>query len=330
MMRWNKNWKLIVNYRLIDNSFLKTSYNLYESPYLELWIAQWKKYTLRSSSSIYSWFINKNKSDLPDLVKEISQVLKTLKQQSNANIPDIPETLTQEEFNKWHSIFEQNVHLAEGSTNALYMELNSLIHTLESVFNQTNSQLFYRSIIGVLGHNETLPFKPEYQCFSHHNETWGDLVMSYATTGKNWIEVSSTNDLELVREKGITNKSLLHQEFIANFIQSDFINVYDHLRQTDQLKEIYYWYESLPDDLKQNVPIDNLNELYFRNLFLGYIEVHKLPEVNYSKYLDSNAYRRSYQKKFNLEYFGKVKTVESVIFENQLDKNKTFKISNYE
>jgi len=330
MTRWNQSWKLVINYKLNDGKTLTTSYNLYESPYLELWLTQWRNYTLRSSSSIYSWFINKNKKDLPDLTQQICQILKVLKEQDHIDVPDFPTDFSQDRFNNWHSIFEQNVHFASGKTNKLYMELNALIHTMESVYQNSPTSLNYRAIVGVLGLQEALPLKPEYQCFSHHNANWGDLVMSYATTGKNWIEVANTNDLDLVRQQAVTNKTLIRQEFVANFIQTDLINVYDHLGQTDQLKKIYYWYASLPDDLKKNVPIDNLNELYFRKLFLGYIEVHKLPGIIYSKYLDSNSYRKEYQKKFNLDYFGKVKTMESLTFENQLDKNKTFKISNYE
>lgn len=330
MPRWNKNWRLEVNYELTSRAILSTKYFLYNSPYLLLWINQWKQYKSRSKDGLYSWFINKTKKDLPQIYERLVILLNKLRNNDIKDIPNFDPNFSQEQFNEWHKIFEERVHTVPIDLNNDYMELNSIIHVVETIHHAYDDyNINFRSIIGVLGLDEAQPLKKEYQLFSQHSEEWGDLIMSYSTTGKNWIEVVNTNDLEIVRSGGTTNKTLIRQEFITYFRCNDTAQS-PHLRQLDQFKRIYEWYSSLPEDLKPNVPIEDLNELFFRNLYLGQIDFQRLPDIDFNRYLENNSYKLEYQKHFNLNYFNKVKKVSSIVFRNLTTPSQTFTVNNHD
>lgn len=329
MPEWSKDWNLSVNYELDNGSIFPTTYLLYNSPYMPLWINQWRQYKARSKDSLYSWFINKTKEDLPEIYKRLFTLLDILRKEDVKEIPYLEPGFNQQQFNEWHKIFEDRAHCVPLELNKVYMELNAIIHTVESIQHSSNHRIHFRSVIGVLGLEEALPLEKEYQLFSHHAEEWGDLIMSYATTGKNWAEVVNTNDLELVKNNGVTNKTLIRQEFVTYFHSDGYIPQ-SHLRQLDQLKRTYDWYLTVPDELKSNVPIKDLNELFFRNLYLGYIDLKKLPNIDYDSYIDSMSYRIKYQRNFNLNYFNKVKKVLSIEFNNLKNSEQSFTLNNYE
>lgn len=327
MTTWNNDWRLEVHYKLEDDSISIVPYRLYDTPYLLLWIDQWKRCKKRNEE-IYSWFINKSKNDLSELYERLKVILEVLRSQDTVDIPELHPTFEQSQFNEWHKIFEERCHEVHSNVNDNYMELNALIHTIESVSKVKSETLPYRAIVGVLGLQEALPLLPEYQLFSHHNESWGDLTMSYATTGKNWLEVAGTNDVEIIEEEGITNKTLIRQEFIAHYYYDTSHDLFKHLKQLDHLRFIYVWYMSLPLYLKEKVPIDNLSKLYYRSLFLGHIDLSRLKGIDYTKYVESTGYRKKFQKEFNLNCFGKVKDTECLHFINLKDDSLNFKVGN--
>lgn len=324
-MNWSKHWSLEIEFELDDGSTFSIPYFLYESPYLPLWINQWRLY-LERNNGFYFWLINKTEEDFPELCDKLQELIQVINSSEEIKIPTLEKNFNQDQFNEFHRTFEERCHAVDENLNHRYMELNVLIHTIETIFSNKDKQLF-RTIIGVLGLEEALPLKPEYQLFSNHNISWGDLTMSYATTGKSWAEVNLTNDLVTLENNAITNKSLIRQEFITHFELMHDNDLTLRFGQLERFSSFYNWYSNLPSLLKQNVPIDNLNELSFRDLFLGSIDIKNIDGIDYYRYIESTSYRQSFRKNFNTQIIKKIKNVHSLHFINKLRNKLSFKVT---
>lgn len=323
----NELWSLKINFKLENDEDITIPYVLYDSPYLKLWINQWRLYKKRYNG-FYFWCINKTEKDLPVLYNAMHSLIEKINNQDSVKIPVLEKNFSQRQFNEFHSTFEERCHNVNLDLNQDYMKLNSLIHTIEAIYTSKGQQKF-RSIIGVLKLDEALPLTPEYQLFSHQNTSWGDLTMSYATTGKNWLEVFGTNDTDLIKSQRVTNKTLIRQEFVTHFeLTTESHDLTTRYKQLDYFRSFYSWYKNLDPSLQEIIPIDNLNELGFRNLYLGSIDLKNLNDIDYNLYIESTKYRMKYQKDFNLKYINKIEKINSLSFQHKTDKDLNFIIGN--
>jgi hypothetical protein len=101
---------------------------------------------------------------------------------------DLQRPVTQEQLNKLHNKFvehqesepwkliNQYIHIAEGLLTDKFAEFNSII------------------TFTVDPEPQYVPLKEEHKLWLVTDEHWGDLLLGYATIGKDWIDIARNND----------------------------------------------------------------------------------------------------------------------------------------
>jgi hypothetical protein len=308
------NYKLVITFSKIDSTEYKISYDLFDTPYISNWLTLWQ--TPSDKFDIDTWFVNNTWEDLQLMIDRCNIVISKINEMHNLSLPQLVQNNLSETLNYLHYEFEENFNKITEDTS-LFVELNQHIHKIEHIISDnSNNYINFLSIIQRVDQNITIPLLPEYKLFASNYNAWGDLVLGYTTTGKNWCDALRDNDINLIKIHGISNKIDIQSEFYCIFFHDNNYNNLSHLNHVAANASLYSFYEKLDQDLKKNVPIGNLSEMSFGKLVLGHINYgdffNNEPNIDFEQFNYNLKYRANTIEKWNTEVFSKFEKVINV------------------
>jgi hypothetical protein len=166
------------------------------------------------------------------------------------NHPVLTATVTQEQLNNLHNDFVANFE------NNTWEEINTLIHILEDRLAERFAD-YQRSFNFYSASNfDMIPIEEEFKLFLTTDNCWGNLLLGYATIGKDYIDISRNND---------TLTDLAVQQYITSETFINFGSEQPHALYEN--KKFYKWAKSTSMD----IPLNNLNILSLGRYMLGEI-----------------------------------------------------------
>jgi hypothetical protein len=223
----------------IDEVYTLT-YNLTENcSTTDKFIGLWKQ-TVQSETygCSYNFYPTIDESMFIAMKKRMNWIIETIKTMDE--IPNVDESLVLDEnsldveilkLNALHLYFEDLSNMPEINLSSAYAnhekvytyleEINQLVHSME-YWKEPEDLEFFGTIrvtpgkLGTLG-NLTLPLTDEdYNNFEVCHK-WGDLTLDYFRVGKDLATSSVTNDVELVKTKGLCQQDTVHTCFEMRF-----------------------------------------------------------------------------------------------------------------
>lgn len=292
-------------------------YELFQTPYIEGWINLWK--TAYINNELDSWFVNSGPDDLSALIDQCNDLVRQIGTDFNILLPSIEKNNSQETLNYLHHAFELNLINYSGNQN--FLKLNHLIHKIEKIFNdKQNGSLNFLSVIYPTDMTTSIPLLPEYKLYAVNSTGWGDLVLGYATTGKNWYDAIVDKDEDLIISNGVSNKKVIFPEFYTTFLYHTYPPQISHLYHVQSNASLYQKYNQLSESAKSKVPIGDLNEISFGKLILGHIEYNtfcKKENIDVKEFTLNIEFRRNFIKQWNQSKFSKFKKCTGIEVTNR-------------
>lgn len=289
----------------IINFFVDTDVSLQKR-----WIDLLKENQSDDSKNIHTYFSNATIQDLPRLQDRINDILQFLAEgyKLPATVGNSP--LTQIELNDLHEQYEKYGGRVEELHNN-FLELNELIHTCESVLVTSNNKdmplmhctmdYYPQTIFSPLLEKDKLFLKTDFR--------WGEIYLGYNTLGKDWISVCIDNDLKVIHRDMVKPQQRFSAETWFHFGADDYSNY--------TIRNFSKWWESLPSEAQEVIPIDNLNQLCLGRVLLGNVIIDDYFlafDANKDNWLITNS---DTKKRWNVEVFSTFRKIISVeIFEN--------------
>lgn len=187
-----------------------------------------------------------------------------------------------------------------------FLLLNEQIHLIEKIIeNKENKNPSMSALFDYYPQGLHCPILERDKLFLTTKFSWGGLYLGYNTLGKDWMEVSRHNDLEVI-ERG----EVRIQE---RFAVESWIRFDSGGQDFSVARKFENWYDSLPNDLQAKVPINNLN-----TLGLGRYEIGKI--VIAGKLLEFHSNENDWlvpdseiASRWNREVFSTFKSINSVV-----------------
>jgi len=209
-------------------------YQLSDNPVQHIW------QDLISDATEFNVWPSRNVST-PELINRANTIC------SKIGAPFIPINFTQQDLNITH-------HFVVKHNNADAQLLNKYIHLLEEELENKYAKYNSNVIFAKKDDLNRVPIKEEYKLWLESNTKWGELILDYATLGKDWLDISNDNDniTDLAIQQNITSATCMYFRPEFNFPKA---------RETF----FYRWAKKSNID----VPLDNLNLLSLGTYQLG-------------------------------------------------------------
>jgi hypothetical protein len=144
----------------------------------------------------------------------------------------------------------------------LFFALNEHIHMCEDALNDNGS---LGNPAGILYDLHPLglhkPIEEKDKLFLESDFKWGNLYLGYNTLGKDWMNVLKDGDFEVI----VRDQVKPQQRFAAE----TWMNFGPEIHKTEQIQNYYNKVKSLPAELKNKIPFNNLNDLTLGRFLLG-------------------------------------------------------------
>lgn len=306
----------------LDNGEWKTvPYFIVNSPYSKRWLDLW--YNAAKDQTLMCWHKKQSIKDRESLIKECNELITALNVEKQSDLP-LVEILNFDTFNDLHYRFETN--LPRDDANPLWSDLNILIHKLENLILDEEAE--EKNLMSIINHTnmyDKISVDNDWLPWQVMRSRWGDMVAGYATTGKNWLDVFATNDLELIAKDGVKIQERIMAEFYLTYHYYRPIRKRDeyleHLQDIDIRSDFVKWKNQLPPDLKRKVP-RNAQQLYLGKYILGRINIYQLqnffPEFNKDLFFNDKSYRYAWYESWEKDFFSKISHVTRIhCYKNQ-------------
>lgn len=291
----------------------RLTYKIYNSGLGAKWLKILDENLKNNDSYIHSFFMNQTEDDFPKLITEMNSTVSSINSCYDRWLPTFQETtfINQDVLNTLHEEYEiygdrVETLIEEDNFDRVlhdsFLSLNELIHACEIILEAKNYSFYPMSVL--------VDYYPQgiYQAINDIDRLylkstfeWGKLYLGYNTLGKDWLEISQHNDLDVILRNQVRSQKRFSAESWFSFLgDSQYLN---------PLVKFEQWYESLSDELKEKIPIHNLNELS-----LGRFEIGSLIIDNYFlKYHDKKddwaVPRHVIKDKWNREVFSTFRKV---------------------
>jgi hypothetical protein len=306
-------------------------YKIFKNSLHDRWVEQ---LGLKSNCKITSFFKNSQSNTLPELIVDLNQLIIKINSYYDRAISPIDDTIElQTQLNAAHFEYELYCHrvleLKESNYYALtknkdskiwpgetfnlefhssFLRLNELIHICESAAacdDKTSSFPSFSCVMDYYPYDTFQDIQEIDKLFLTTDYCWGGLYLGYKTLGKSWLEVSVTNDLNLIMTDSVVTQTQFGPEINLKFCETTV--------ETDVVKVLYYqWYKTLSEDVKKKIPIDNLNKLVLGRFYMGHIVINdsllKFHPIKNDWYIPNS----DCQRRWNLEIFSTFTEVLSI------------------
>lgn len=265
-----------VAFQILDdkNKIHWLRYKLYDSRLANLW-AELVDINLQKTDGryIHSVFMNKTEQDFPQIITEMNVLSKSINRQYDRVLPyfDDESFLNQDILNMLHEEYEvygdRKEEFIEKETfnkslDNNFLRLNELIHLCEIIMEQKYDTFDSMSALVDFHPRDIHEWITEIdKLYLTTNINWGKLYLGYSTLGKDWLEISHHNDIDVIVRDQVRPQRTFSAESWLNF-SGDVVNYSSAI-------EFEKWYNTLSDDIKGKVPIDFLNDLSLGRFEIG-------------------------------------------------------------
>jgi len=310
------------HFELDNGSPLAITYSLQPNSLVPKWE---QMINCRRGDELELKIANRSAEDLPDLTNTLNEICReiNLRQKSQLPLFSNPSELTRHSLNYLHEEFENygarhqhllttngyQTQLFDQQLHNLYLKLNSYIHITESLLEHKPFPQFH-CLIQYMPFEQGVLVTEEDKLFLDTNFDWGNLYLGYNTLGKDWYHAAKDNDQRL-----ITNDQIKVQEYMSTEVWLNFSAGFSEHRYTELL--FWRWYKNLPEELQQQVPVNNYNKLALGKYYLGHVILDKTFTDFHANGLDWLIPSSPIRKQWNLEVFKRIQRVVDIeIFED--------------
>ena len=278
----------------LDNANVKhhINFSIFKTDLANRWIELVKQGANDSSKYIHSSLANISTKSIPDLHARINSVIKNINNQSQFNLPvyDSVAEIDAKILNDLHEKFEEYGTQIEILNNN-FIELNELIHACEDVIKpqNANSLPVMHCQFDFYPQDSFNPILEQDKLFLETEFKWGNIYLGYNTLGKDWLKVCLDNDIDVISRNMVKPQK--------RFAAETFVNFGPDCTSYHVQRSFSSWYNTLPEELKIKVPINNLNELCLGRFVVGRIIIDEYflkydPNPSNWQELNSNTKRK--------------------------------------
>jgi hypothetical protein len=308
------------HFELKDGSPLQITYWLQPNSLLPKWEQMVQS---RQGDELELKIANKSEQDLPELTNILNDICDRINQLQTTVVLPLFESykdLSRERLNYLHEEFEnygeRHQHLLNSSgyqfdeqLHNLFLKLNNYIHITEGLL-EPKSFPQYHCLVQYMPFEQGVAVSDEDKLFLDTDFDWGNLYLGYNTLGKDWYHAAKDNDQRL-----ITNTQIKVQEYMSTEVWLCFSAGFTKHRHTELL--FWQWYKSLPQELQQQVPIDNAYKLALGKYYLGHVILDETFTSFHNNGLDWIVPKSPIRKQWNLQVFSKIQRAVGIeIFES--------------
>lgn len=214
---------------------IKLYYQLNDNPVQKIWQQFYVPGTVYKTYPLTKLTLDQATDKLVDIARQLDLPI------------ELP--ITQQQLNTLHNSFVEQ----QGNSQA-WADLNTYIHIAETLL--VDKFADYNSII-MFTHEqlpEYVPLEEKHKLWLTTEEHWGDLLLGYATIGKDWMDLAK-NDDDL--------KDLNVQSTISPEARMFFHVEYPFVKHVE--KDFSKWADT------HNISLDNLNKLALGRYVLGHV-----------------------------------------------------------
>lgn len=298
-------------FELEDEKLLRLTYLLQPNSLREKWIEEIKSYR-KNKTWLDLKITNKNASHLDELKDVLNSIVGDLNDAYGVEmLPPLKNTkdISRKSLNYLHEIFEDyganSSWYRSEKVHELWLKLNDYIHITEIAM-VTSADTFpqYSALVTVYPPYPGHKLEEKDKLFLSTNFSWGQLYLGYNTLGKDYLSTLESNDVRVV-----TNDQVKVQEMYSS---EAWLCFHDLAMQQKVIEmQFYHWYESLDEETKKLIPIDNLNVMGIGRYYLGHILITKdlldFHPIEKDWYFDEDLHKR-----WNNEVFSKVKKIRNM------------------
>jgi hypothetical protein len=265
---------------------------------------------------LHSAFINQSYKTIDKLHARLINKVKDINLEYDQQLPLFEGTnlFNEDMLNELHRHFEvfggrinKGLEPAE-SLRKNFLLLNEFIHTYEEVLHSKDLPIPGMSVL--IDYYRATEFEPIQERDKLHLTTqfmWGGIYLGYNTLGKDWLNVAHDNDIDVIKRAMVKPQIRMSAETWINFGIDD-VDYYT-------LSKFQLWYSSLPDDIKQLVPIDDLNKLSLGRYSIGRVLIDEEYFLKYhNNKSDWQSHNHPIKGQWNNEVFSTFTKVTGVAF----------------
>jgi hypothetical protein len=299
------------------------SYHVYDTHLSKKWINITKKNLCNPDCRIHSVLNNYDEKSLHKLYQRLREITMGINSLQPKQLP-VFETYGVKELNYLHEEFENYGQVLDGATlktslvklainqnlnstelRDLYFSLNEHIHACEDALSYSIKKFAQGGALydlHPLGLHEEI--EEDDKLYLSPGTKWGGLYLGYNTLGKDWFNVAKDNDIEVVERKMVKPQ--------RRFAAETWMNFGGDVTHAEASRTFYRWVQSLPIQVRQYIPTDDLNELTLGRFMLGEViinEVFLKYEPNYNYWLVPN---HPCKIKWNTEVFNTFEKIKKI------------------
>lgn len=316
------------HFELRDGTPLILAYLLHNTSLRDRWIEQVNTRNAEPDTYLDLKIANKTIDDLPFLMEKINSIITGINAYYDKQLPLFT---TEDEFNhdilnhlheefeiygeRHHRIIEtekqhlrnpQDPNVWPGTRfkkdfHELWMSLNEYIHIIESALSTTTEEgqspnfsclvQVYPPVLGEL-------VQEQDKLFLETDFSWGQLYLGYNTLGKDYMHAAHDNDVRVIANDQIRVQQHFNTESWLNFSEGFTV--------PGESKIMFYeWYASQEPDVRDKIPIVNLNELALGRYHIGSLIIDDtFLRINSNE--QEWQYNLELKKQWNLEVFSQI------------------------
>lgn len=299
-------------FELENGESLRLNYCLQANSLREKWLNEVKTYRNQDKKWYNLKISNKDRSQLNKLTKRLNYIIKNINNSYDFEIlPSLDgvRDISRKKLNHLHELFEEygaNPLLYKGeSTHNFWLDLNEWIHITETAM-ETTGDVFpqYSALVTVYPPYPGRRLEEKDKLFLSTDFSWGQLFLGYNTLGKDYLSAAQDDDVRVVTNNQVKVQQMYSSEVWLCFQEKSFM-------QKNIEMQFYKWYETVEQEAKEIIPIEDLNVLGLGRYYLGNIVIDddflKFHPVENDWYFDSRIHQR-----WNREVFSQIKSVTDI------------------
>jgi hypothetical protein len=324
-----KNTYVRFYFKLRTGKELILTYSLQPNSLRDRWIQQVKTRNQEPNSYCDLKIANKTFQDAPYLIEKLNSIVLNINKYYDKQLPIFTnaDEINRDTLNHLHEEFElygerhqtliveQQYHnnVIDGNPeqwpgvkfnpkfHELWMQLNQWIHITETAWGIVDDNFpNFSCLVHIYPPVPGEPLTEIDKLFLDTNFEWGCLYLGYNTLGKDYSHTAQDDDVRVITNNQIKVQSLFSTEVWLNFPQPS----YHH--KTQELA-FWNWYSSQSQEVKELIPIDNINKLALGRYYMGQL-IFDETFLNYHNDINDWLYDAELKSRWNREVFSLIES----------------------
>lgn len=315
-----KNKRVRFTFELEDEKQLRLEYVLQENSLREKWIKEVKECLKKPDAFLNLKISNKSYLHLNELKEKINSIVKEINDAYGyAMLIPLKGTkdICRNTLNDLHEKFEEYGEYGAGDgegpwyrgqkVHDLWLNLNEWIHVTETAMDsKPRDYPNYSALVTVYPPYPGKDLEEEDKLFLTAEYAWGHLYLGYNTLGKDYLHVWLDDDVRVITNDQVKVQTKYSSEAWICFQEASFF-----LNEAES--QYYKWYKNLNKEVRDLIPMNDLNKFAFGRYYLGCITINrdlsKFHPIERDWYTD-----KELQKRWNNEVFSRVKGITKIDF----------------